>query len=123
MFTLLYNILRIVEKLSKGDSGKTLSDFADVGQIKAWAKVVMELVVKTGIVSGSYGILNPAGITTRVQIAQVPFNRRTTIRHGRAGKLQNSVDNAEVDCQGKSAFSLLYGKIVCKLKTVFILTF
>ena len=33
MFTLLYNGLKVIGKLPRGNSGKTLSDFSDAGDI------------------------------------------------------------------------------------------
>jgi hypothetical protein len=74
MFTLLYNALKVIGQLPGGDSGKTLSDFTDAGQIDAWAKEAMALLVKTGTVGGSNGKLTPQGTTTRAEMAQVLHN-------------------------------------------------
>jgi len=74
MFTLLYNALKVIGRLPQGDSGKTLSDFSDAGQIDSWAKDAMTLLVKAGTVGGSGGKLNPTGTTTRAEIAQVLYN-------------------------------------------------
>ena len=74
MFTLLYNALKAIGQLPQGDSGKTLSDFTDVGQIDAWAKEAMTLLVKTGTVGGSNGKLTPQGTTTRAEMVQVLYN-------------------------------------------------
>jgi uncharacterized repeat protein (TIGR02543 family) len=74
MFTLLYNALKAIGQLPQGDSGKTLSDFTDVGQIEAWAKEAMTLLIKTGIIGGSNGELNPASTTTRAEMVQVLYN-------------------------------------------------
>jgi hypothetical protein len=74
MFTLLYNALRVIGQLPQGDSGKTLSDFTDAGQIDTWAKEALTLLVRTGTVGGSGGKLNPTGTTTRAEIAQVLYN-------------------------------------------------
>jgi streptogramin lyase len=74
MFTLLYNALKAIGQLPQGDSGKTLSDFTDAGQIDTWAKDAMTLLVKTGTVGGSDGKLNPTGTTTRAEMAQVLYN-------------------------------------------------
>ena len=75
MFTLLYNALRVIGQLPEGDSGKTLSDFTDAGQVDTWAKDAMTLLVKTGTVGGSGGKLNPTGTTTRAEMAQVLYNQ------------------------------------------------
>ncbi len=74
MFTLLYNALKVIGELPQGDSGRTLSDFSDAGQIGPFAKDAMALLVKAGTVSGSGGKLSPTGTTTRAEMAQVLFN-------------------------------------------------
>ncbi len=74
MFTLLYNALRVIGQLPQGDSGKTLSDFADAGQIDSWAKEAMALLVETGTVGGNAGKLTPASKTTRAEMAQVLYS-------------------------------------------------
>jgi len=73
MFTLLYNALKVIGQLPQGDSGKTLSDFTDVGQIDSWAKDAMMLLVKTGTVEDSNGALTPLGKATRADMAQVLY--------------------------------------------------
>jgi hypothetical protein len=74
MFTLLCNALKVIGQLPTGDSGKSLSDFTDAGQIESWAKDAMTLLVKTGTVGGSGGKLTPTGMTTRAEMAQVLYN-------------------------------------------------
>jgi hypothetical protein len=74
MFTMLYNTLKVIGQLPQGSSGRTLSDFSDSGDIASWAKDSLALVVQTGIVGGSSGRLNPAGLTTRAEMAQVLYN-------------------------------------------------
>jgi hypothetical protein len=74
MVTLLYNALKAINSLPQGSSGRTLSDFSDVGQIAAWAKDAMSLFVETGAIFGSGGKLSPTDITTRAEMAQVLFN-------------------------------------------------
>ncbi|HWP79582.1 MAG TPA: S-layer homology domain-containing protein, partial [Candidatus Acidoferrum sp.] len=74
MFTLLYNGLKVIDKLPQGESGKTVDDFADAGEIAPWAKEAMTLFVRTGTVGGSDGMLTPTGTTTRAQMAQVLYN-------------------------------------------------
>ncbi|HWP79635.1 MAG TPA: AAA family ATPase [Candidatus Acidoferrum sp.] len=63
--------------LPGGQTGKTLADFTDTGDIAPWAKDAMALFVKTGTVSGSSGLLTPTGTTTRAQMAQVLCNLLT----------------------------------------------
>jgi len=73
MFTLLYNTLKAIDQLPKGNSGKTLSDFTDSANISSYAQEAMESLVKSGAVSGSNGNLRPTVTTTRAQMAQVLF--------------------------------------------------
>lgn len=74
MFTLLYNALKVFDKLPEGTSGKTLSDFSDSGKLATWASDAMTVLVKAGTVTGSNGTLNPTGATTRAEMAQVLYN-------------------------------------------------
>ena len=74
MFTLLYNVLKVIGLLPQGDSGKTILDFSDATQISSWAQDAMMLLVKTGTVGGSNGKLTPTGTTTRAEMAQVLYN-------------------------------------------------
>ncbi len=74
MFTLLYNALKVINRLPQGDMGKPLSAFSDAGQIASYAKDAMTLMVQTGIVSGSGGKLTPMATTTRAEMAQVLYN-------------------------------------------------
>jgi hypothetical protein len=74
MFTLLYNVLKVIGQLPQGDSGKSLSSFSDAGQIASWAKDTMALLVETGTIGGNAGKLTPIGTTTRAEMAQVLYN-------------------------------------------------
>lgn len=74
MFTLLYNTLKAIGQLPQGDSGIVISDFTDMGQIDSWAMDAMMVLVKTGIVSGSNGVITPLSTTTRSVMAQVLYN-------------------------------------------------
>lgn len=74
MFTLLYNALKIIGRLPEGNSGKSLFDFSDSGQIESWAKDAMMLFVETGTIEGNAGRLSPASTTTRAEMAQVLYN-------------------------------------------------
>jgi len=73
-FTLLYNALKVIGQLPENESGKTLTDFTDAGQISSWAQEAMTLLVRTGTVGGSSGKLNPTDTTTRAEMAQVLYN-------------------------------------------------
>jgi hypothetical protein len=74
VFTLLYNALNVIGQLPQGNSGKTLADFSDTGNIASWAKDALTLLVKTGTVSGSDGKLSPTDTTTRAEMAQMLYN-------------------------------------------------
>ena len=74
MFTLLYNALKVLDRLPHGDSGNTLSDFTDAGQIDSWAKEAMTSLVRTGTVGGSKGVLTPLSTATRAEMAQMLYN-------------------------------------------------
>ena len=74
MFTLLYNTLKVIGQLPQGDSGKILSDFTDAGQVSSWAIDAIDLLVKTGTISGSGRKLIPTATTTRAEMAQVLYN-------------------------------------------------
>ncbi len=74
LFTLLYNALSVLGKLPTSDSGKTLSDFADRGSIAPYAQTAMAALVRCGTVGGNNGRLDPAGTSTRAQMAQVLYH-------------------------------------------------
>ncbi|MGE5613135.1 MAG: S-layer homology domain-containing protein, partial [Bacillota bacterium] len=74
MFTMLYNALKVIGKLPAGNSGKSISEFSDAGDIAPWAWEAMKLLVETGTISGSGNRLSPKDTTTRAQIAQVLYN-------------------------------------------------
>lgn len=73
MFTMLYNALKVMNRLPQANSGRTLTDFTDSNSISDWAKEAMEVLVKAGIVNGNNKELVPNGITTRAQMAQVLY--------------------------------------------------
>lgn len=74
MFTLLYNALKVIDRLPEGTAGKPISSFSDAGQIASWAKDAMTLMVKTGTINDSTGKLSPTDRTTRAEMAQVLYN-------------------------------------------------
>ncbi|NBD27104.1 S-layer homology domain-containing protein [Paenibacillus glycinis] len=74
LFTLLYRALDVLGKLPAGDAGPALSSFADAGQIPGYAGDAFRALVKSGVVTGSDGKLNPAGLSTRAEVAQVLYN-------------------------------------------------
>lgn len=74
MFTLLYNALKVLDKLPTTDNGKAVADFSDSGDVASWATESMAALVKSGTFSGNGGKLDPTGGSTRVQMAQVLYN-------------------------------------------------
>lgn len=74
VFTMLYNALRVIDRLPRGNSSKTLADFTDAQGISLWAKEAITLFVETGTIVGSDGKLNPGDTATRAEMAQVLFN-------------------------------------------------
>lgn len=74
MFALVYNVLKAIDKLPQRDSGKSISNFSDAGEIAPWAMDAMTLLVETGTVGGSAGQLNSTSTTTRSEMAQVLYN-------------------------------------------------
>ncbi|MGE4277385.1 MAG: beta strand repeat-containing protein, partial [Lawsonibacter sp.] len=77
MLTMLYHALKVLDELPSGDSGKTLSDFSDTGDIANWAQDAMAFFVETGAISGNGGKLSPTDTTTRAELAQVLYNLLT----------------------------------------------
>lgn len=73
-FTLLYRTIKLLDKVPSASTGKTLADFGDRDQIAPWATEAMTALVSTGTLSGSAGMLDPEGNTSRAQMAQVLYN-------------------------------------------------
>ena len=74
MFTLLYRILDVLSELPDADTEIAASDFQDYGEIAGYATEPMDAFVKSGIVSGSGGMLNPGDSSTRAQMVTVLYN-------------------------------------------------
>ncbi len=74
MFTLLYNTLKVMNKIPVTSTGKALKDFSDDDQIAPWAKDAMELFVTSGTISGVEGKILPKDTAYRAQMAQVLYN-------------------------------------------------
>lgn len=73
MFTLLYNALKVLDKLPTVDSGKTLSDFDDGAEVSDWAKEAVAEMVKNGTVEGFNNMLRPAEGSNRAEMAQLLY--------------------------------------------------
>lgn len=74
VFTLLYNALKVMNKLPNKVSDKKLETYSDVGSIANWAKEAMTLFVQAEIISGSKNKLNATATMTRAEMAQVLYN-------------------------------------------------
>jgi uncharacterized repeat protein (TIGR02543 family) len=74
MFTLLYNAMKALDQLPRGNAGKPLSAFDDTDKIAVWAKDAMKLLTEKGMIRGSGGNLSPAGTTTRAEMAQLLYS-------------------------------------------------
>lgn len=61
MYTLLYKTLKLIGQLPERDSGRTLSDFSDSGEIAPYAREAMEYLVRIGALDSSDGRLTPPG--------------------------------------------------------------
>jgi hypothetical protein len=73
MFTLLYNVLKAIDKLPEGNTGTPLAGFSDAGQVDAWAIDAITKLTEAGIVGGIDGRLAPADTATRAQMAQLLY--------------------------------------------------
>ncbi len=71
MFTLMYNALKNLGKLPTGTITKS---YSDEGQIAIYAKTPINSFTASGVISGSQGKVDPAGLSTRAQMAQVLYN-------------------------------------------------
>jgi len=75
LFTLLYRALDELGELPKVEGkGDLLAGFSDAEHIAGYAQRAFKVFVDAGVIAGSNGKLDPAGITTRAQAAQVLYN-------------------------------------------------
>jgi len=73
MFTLLYRALSVLGKLPQASTSTTVDDFVDADHVSAYANDAINAFIKAGIISGSNGKLDPMGLSTRAQMAQVLY--------------------------------------------------
>jgi 3',5'-cyclic AMP phosphodiesterase CpdA len=73
MFTLLYNTLGMLGKLPPDANGPAIGSFTDADKIADYAKEAISYLTASGIVSGDGGKIDPTGISTRAQMAQVLY--------------------------------------------------
>ena len=74
MFTLLYNILKHLDELPEGTSGKKASDFSDADLVASWAKEAVSLLVEKGLISSDGNKLKPLDTANRAELAQLLYN-------------------------------------------------
>lgn len=74
LFTLLYRTLVMLDKLPLEMDGLSISTYDDKDNISEYALLPMRAFVEAGVVAGSHGKLDPSGISTRAQMAQVLYN-------------------------------------------------
>lgn len=74
MFTLLYRALNALGKLPETTNSKTLSSFSDASSVSDYAEEAMTALVKSGVIAGSNGTLDPHGQSSRAQMVQVLYN-------------------------------------------------
>lgn len=74
MFTMLYKALEMVNELPGNTEVKKASDFSDFSSVSTYAKAAMEALVEGGFVSGINNKLDPNGLASRAQMAQILYN-------------------------------------------------
>ncbi|SMC69885.1 S-layer homology domain-containing protein [Papillibacter cinnamivorans] len=74
MFTLLYRALDVLGELPQGTGKANLTAYPDAGLIADYAQDAISTFVAAGVVSGSGGMLNPTGLSTRAEMAQILYN-------------------------------------------------
>lgn len=77
MFTMLYNTLKVLDKLPQVTKETGLDNMSDQAQVAPWAKEAMTLFVNAEVASGSAGKVLPKESTSRAQMAQVLYNLMT----------------------------------------------
>lgn len=74
MFTLLYRTLDAISQLPETATSTSISRFSDSASVSSYATEAVDYLIKAGIVNGSNGKINPTGLSTRAQMAQIIFN-------------------------------------------------
>lgn len=77
MAALLYNTLKVINRLPEATEEKQLTSFKDSSLIEDWAKDAMALFVGTETINGSHNMLNPTATATRAEMAQLLYNLLT----------------------------------------------
>ncbi|WP_379130136.1 S-layer homology domain-containing protein [Paenibacillus sp. sgz500958] len=74
LFTLLYRSLEVLGEVPAGTNTADLNTYIDAGLISGYAREALQALSKGGIIEGDQGKLNPLGLSTRAQAAQVIYN-------------------------------------------------
>ncbi|GGG64107.1 S-layer homology domain-containing protein [Paenibacillus radicis (ex Gao et al. 2016)] len=74
LFTLLHRSLTVLGELPAEKTNATIASYTDANQIAGYAAEAFKALVEGGVVSGSNNKLNPLGVTTRAEAAQVIYN-------------------------------------------------
>jgi hypothetical protein len=74
MITLLYNVLKEIGEMPNSTEDKEVVDFSDANRIASWAVDPVSVLVKSGIINGSDGKIDPLKSTNRAEMAQVLYN-------------------------------------------------
>jgi hypothetical protein len=74
MFTMLYKALEVVNELPELTDVRNASDFSDFNSVASYAKEAMTALVEGGFVSGKNNKLDPNGLATRAEMAQMLYN-------------------------------------------------
>lgn len=77
MCVLLHNALKILGRLPDAKVANQLMDYPDAAEVASWAKDAMTLFVQAGAIHGDAGLLAPADVTSRAQMAQTLYNLMT----------------------------------------------
>ena len=76
--TLLYNYAKNANQYTVTFDKKALNKFTDNGQVSSWAKEAMQWAISNGVISGKATnniiILDPKGLATRAECAQIIMN-------------------------------------------------
>ncbi|MCM3627856.1 S-layer homology domain-containing protein [Paenibacillus glycanilyticus] len=74
LFTLLYRSLEQLGELPTVKTGATVASYTDAADIASYAQTAFTALVETGVIKGSGNKLNPEGVSTRAEAAQVLYN-------------------------------------------------
>jgi hypothetical protein len=70
---LIYRTLTVTGKSVQTGTTSDIASFSDKDQISGYALVAVQTLVKAGVVTGSYGKINPKGSLTRAEMAVILY--------------------------------------------------